>query len=85
MLESLFNKNAGLKVNNKKTPEQRYCCRSGVFIVNFEACATLLKRPQHMFFPVNIANLLRTPLSINICKRLLLEHICMRPFSIIRK
>ena len=50
MLESLFNKNAGLKVNNKKTPEQRYCCRSGVFILNFEACATLLKRDPNICF-----------------------------------
>ena len=30
------------------------------------------KRPQHRHFPVNIAKFLRTPISKNICKRLLL-------------
>ena len=40
-------------------------------VASLKACNSIKKR-LHRCFPVNIANFLRTPISKNICKRLLL-------------
>ena len=59
MLESLFNKVAGLKAHNfiKKKLQHNF----------------IKKKLQHRCFPVNIAKLLRKPVLKNICEQLLLR------------
>ena len=51
-------------------------------VADLKACNFIKKRPQHMFFPVNIAKFLRTLILKNINKRLLLlvvpVTVCLR-------
>ena len=46
---------------------------SRVFTRDFQACNFIKKRLQHRCFSVNIEKVLRTPISKNICERLLLS------------
>ena len=41
-------------------------------VESIQACSFIKKRLQHMYFPVNIAKFLRTPILKNICEWLLL-------------
>ena len=44
-----------------KIPERRHWPRSGIFIVNFEACNFIKKGLWHRCFPMNFAKFLRAP------------------------